>query len=133
MGLGADTTVTGYGEMPNYDYECKSCGHRFELFQSMSDDPVKVCPKCGGSVRRLIGGGLGVIFKGSGFYVTDNRSSSGRGTDRHAAKHEAAAASSDTASATPATTKGDGTGSKESKSPTGGGEGVKARTGPAGE
>lgn len=108
--------------MPNYDYECKSCGHRFELFQSMSDEPVKVCPKCGGTVRRLIGGGLGVIFKGSGFYVTDNRSSSGKGADRHATKHE----SSGTDAATTATTKSNGEGSKESKSPAGGSDGVKA-------
>ncbi|ORC34423.1 FmdB family transcriptional regulator [Marispirochaeta aestuarii] len=66
--------------MPTYDYECQSCGHVFEYFQSMSDDPLKECPKCGKEVKRLIGGGMGIIFKGSGFYVTDNRSgSSGSG------------------------------------------------------
>ena len=64
--------------MPTYEYECKSCAHKFEAFQSMSDDPLKVCPECGKEVRRLIGGGMGVIFKGSGFYVTDNRSGSGK-------------------------------------------------------
>ena len=63
--------------MPTYDYECQSCGHVFEYFQSMSDDPLKECPKCGSEVKRLIGGGMGIIFKGSGFYVTDNRSGSG--------------------------------------------------------
>ena len=57
--------------MPTYEYECKSCGHGFEIFQSMSDQPVRECPKCGQEVRRLIFGGTGVIFKGSGFYVTD--------------------------------------------------------------
>jgi putative FmdB family regulatory protein len=57
--------------MPTYSYECKSCGHNFDVFQSMSDEPVKVCPECGREVRRLIKGGTGVIFKGSGFYVTD--------------------------------------------------------------
>ncbi len=62
--------------MPTYDYECTECGYSFEYFQSMSDDPLTVCPQCGGKVRRLIGSGLGVIFKGSGFYVTDNRKSS---------------------------------------------------------
>ncbi|WP_319562208.1 FmdB family zinc ribbon protein [Marispirochaeta sp.] len=62
--------------MPTYDYECQSCGHVFEYFQSMSDDPLKECPKCGKEVKRLIGGGMGIIFKGSGFYVTDNRSGS---------------------------------------------------------
>lgn len=62
--------------MPTYDYECRKCGHTFEAFQSMTEDPLTTCPKCKGKVRRLIGGGLGIIFKGSGFYVTDNKSSS---------------------------------------------------------
>jgi putative FmdB family regulatory protein len=57
--------------MPTYEYECKKCSHRFEVFQSMSDEPVKKCPECGKQVRRLVSGGVGVIFKGSGFYVTD--------------------------------------------------------------
>ena len=60
--------------MPTYEYECKSCAHTFEMFQSMSDEPVKICPKCGRDLRRLIFGGTGVIFKGSGFYVTDKNS-----------------------------------------------------------
>ena len=62
--------------MPTYEYECEKCGHRFELFQSMKDEPKKRCPKCRGKVRRLIGTGAGMIFKGSGFYVTDYRSDS---------------------------------------------------------
>jgi putative FmdB family regulatory protein len=57
--------------MPTYEYECKKCNHRFEVFQSMSDEPIKKCPECGKQVRRLVSGGVGVIFKGSGFYVTD--------------------------------------------------------------
>ncbi|MDR0486870.1 MAG: zinc ribbon domain-containing protein [Treponema sp.] len=57
--------------MPTYEYECKSCGHSFETFQSMNDQPLKDCPECGREIRRLIFGGTGVIFKGSGFYVTD--------------------------------------------------------------
>ena len=57
--------------MPTYEYECKDCSYGFEIFQSMSDSPLKDCPKCGKEVRRLIFGGTGVIFKGSGFYVTD--------------------------------------------------------------
>ena len=61
--------------MPTYEYECRTCQHRFEKFQSMSEDPVRVCPACGGSVRRVIGGGMGIIFKGPGFYVTDSKSS----------------------------------------------------------
>lgn len=63
--------------MPTYDYECRSCGYRFETFQSMSDDSLTICPDCGkDQLRRLISGGTGVIFKGSGFYVNDSRKSS---------------------------------------------------------
>ncbi|MGE5805283.1 MAG: FmdB family zinc ribbon protein, partial [Ignavibacteria bacterium] len=47
------------------------CGNKFEIFQSMKDEPVKTCPKCGGKVKRLIGSGAGPIFKGTGFYQTD--------------------------------------------------------------
>jgi putative FmdB family regulatory protein len=57
--------------MPTYEYECKMCGHTFDVFQNMSDTPLKTCPKCGKELRRLINGGSGIIFKGSGFYVTD--------------------------------------------------------------
>lgn len=57
--------------MPTYEYKCKQCGYAFELFQTMSADPVKICPKCKGPVKRLIGPGSGPIFKGTGFYQTD--------------------------------------------------------------
>ncbi len=57
--------------MPNYDYQCEQCRHLYEKFQQMTDAPDTVCPKCGGPVRRLIGTGAGLIFKGSGFYETD--------------------------------------------------------------
>ena len=57
--------------MPTYEYECKSCGHNFDVFQNILDEPLKTCPECGKEVRRLINGGTGVIFKGGGFYVTD--------------------------------------------------------------
>ena len=66
--------------MPNYDYECQQCGKRFEVFQSMNDAKLKDCPEpvCGGEVKRLLGTGGGIIFKGAGFYQTDYRSSSYR-------------------------------------------------------
>ena len=57
--------------MPTYDYICEKCNHSFEYFQSMSDNHLKECPKCKGKVRRLVSGGSGLIFKGSGFYLTD--------------------------------------------------------------
>ena len=66
--------------MPTYDYKCLSCGHRFELFQSMSADPVSKCYKCNGKVKRLIGAGAGPIFKGSGFYHTDYKNSNVKGS-----------------------------------------------------
>ncbi|NCC52195.1 MAG: zinc ribbon domain-containing protein [Spartobacteria bacterium] len=62
--------------MPTYEYECQKCGHHFELFQNMSDEPVKRCPECKGKVKRLIGTGAGLLFKGGGFYATDYRSES---------------------------------------------------------
>jgi len=64
--------------MPNYDYECQKCGKRFEVFQSMNDAKLTDCPDddCDGGVKRLLGTGGGIIFKGSGFYQTDYRSSS---------------------------------------------------------
>jgi putative FmdB family regulatory protein len=57
--------------MPTYDFRCKQCGHEFELFQSMKDKPRGKCPECGAEAKRLISGGAGLIFKGSGFYITD--------------------------------------------------------------
>jgi len=59
--------------MPTYDYECPK-GHRFELFQKMSDEPVAECPECGARSERKISGGAGFLFKGEGFYITDYRS-----------------------------------------------------------
>jgi len=61
--------------MPLYEYECQDCGVRFERRQHINDKPVKTCPECGGKVHRLIQP-VGIIFKGSGFYVTDNRAKS---------------------------------------------------------
>jgi putative FmdB family regulatory protein len=60
--------------MPTYEYKCDACGHAFEKFQPITSDPVKKCPVCGkNKVRRLISAGGGLIFKGSGFYITDYR------------------------------------------------------------
>jgi putative FmdB family regulatory protein len=61
--------------MPTYDYRCRKCGHRFELFHSIKDDTIKRCPRCKGRADRMISGGAGILFKGSGFYATDYRSS----------------------------------------------------------
>ncbi|MBM9576992.1 zinc ribbon domain-containing protein [Leptospira sp. 201903070] len=63
--------------MPTYDYKCKACGQTFEKFHSMKDDPIQDCPLCGkkGEVDRMISNGSGIIFKGTGFYVTDYKKS----------------------------------------------------------
>jgi putative FmdB family regulatory protein len=61
--------------MPTYEYKCDACGNQFERFQSITAEPIRKCPKCGKlKVRRMIGPGAGLIFKGSGFYITDYRS-----------------------------------------------------------
>ena len=63
--------------MPTYDYECDACGHEMELFQRISEDPLKKCPECKkNKLRRLFGTGAAIVFKGSGFYETDYRSDS---------------------------------------------------------
>jgi putative FmdB family regulatory protein len=62
--------------MPTYEYQCSRCDNRFEEFQSITADPLSKCPKCGGPIKRLIGAGVGIIFKGSGFYTTDYKKSS---------------------------------------------------------
>lgn len=60
--------------MPTYEYRCGACGHEFEVFQKMNDDPVRTCPECGeDEAERLISRGAGLVFKGSGFYATDYR------------------------------------------------------------
>ena len=85
--------------MPTYGYECKSCHHTFDVFQSYSDAPIKICPKCNMEVRRLINGGMGVIFKGSGFYVTDKKGGNAASSSKETAKPSEAASCPGCASA----------------------------------
>ena len=72
--------------MPNYDYKCEKCEHVFEVFQSMNDDKLTDCPldDCDGNVKRLLGTGAALIFKGSGFYETDYRSDSYKAGEKKA-------------------------------------------------
>jgi putative FmdB family regulatory protein len=94
--------------MPTYDYVCDECGHSFEMFHSITEPPKKKCPECGKlKLRRLIGPGAAVIFKGSGFYQTDYRSAS--------YKKAAAAAEK-------SPTKSDGKDGEKSKSSSAGGD-----------
>jgi len=62
--------------MPTYQYKCDDCGHEFEEFQKITDDPLEECPSCGGTIHRIITGGAGFLLKGSGWYATDYRSDS---------------------------------------------------------
>ena len=91
--------------MPTYEYECQKCGHHYELYQSIKDAPKRPCPRCRGRVKRLLGTGAGLIFKGSGFYTTDYRKpaykeaarkESGPSTSTTSAPKSDAAKSSDT-------------------------------------
>jgi putative FmdB family regulatory protein len=90
-----------FDHMPTYEYLCEKCGQTFETFQSMKDEPLKICSKelCRqdgwgqGSVKRLLGTGAGLLFKGSGFYITDYRSSG----YKESAKKESSSSSSESA------------------------------------
>jgi len=73
--------------MPTYDYKCLECNDSFEVFQQMNAEPLSKCPKCNGKVKRLIGAGQGLIFKGSGFYQTDyKKTSPATDTNKEASK-----------------------------------------------
>ena len=88
--------------MPTYEYKCEQCGDRFDHFQSMTSEPLQTCTKCGGKLRRLIGEGAGILFKGSGFYCTDykkNGSASSKSSDS-GSKDSASSKSCDSGSQT---------------------------------
>lgn len=84
--------------MPTYVYECRKCGHRFEIFHGVNEPPPKCCPECRGAVRRVVTPGGGLIFKGSGFYITDYRKKEYREKER---KEKADSASSSSESSKP--------------------------------
>jgi putative FmdB family regulatory protein len=97
--------------MPTYDYECPE-GHRFEVFQKMTDEPVAECPECGAAATRKISGGAGFLFKGEGFYITDYRSED--------YKKKASAESGASSEKAPAAKEGGGAKSGESSGESGG-------------
>ncbi|MCF7708108.1 MAG: zinc ribbon domain-containing protein [Verrucomicrobia bacterium] len=107
--------------MPTYEYHCEKCDHTFEVFQSMSDEPLEYCPedqcklsKWGrGKVKRLIGPGAGLIFKGSGFYITDYRSESYK---KDAKKAEQAHSASSSEKTSTQSSNSDKAGAKSEKS-----------------
>lgn len=101
--------------MPTYEYACTDCGHDLEAVQSFSDDPLTVCPECGGALRKVFGN-VGVVFKGSGFYRTDSRGSSDSGST---ATKEAASDSKTAKPTESSTSSGSSTSSSPTPSPSG--------------
>jgi len=101
--------------MPTYEYECTKCHHHFERFQSMKDEPVKRCPECRCKVKRLLGTGAGIIFKGSGFYQTDYRSKDYHEAAKKDSSSSTAPAASETKPTTPTESKKDTQTAKKTK------------------
>jgi putative FmdB family regulatory protein len=114
--------------MPTYEYECRSCGADFEVFQSMSDAPITVCPSCGQGVRRKINGGTGVIFKGSGFYKNDSRKSPPSESGASPSKSASEKDSSPKAEGGSGSSAGSTTGTSSGAAATSGGPGKKDST-----
>ncbi len=102
--------------MPTYDYRCEACKHEFSLFQSITADPCDTCPECGGKVRRLIGAGAGIIFKGDGFYETDyKRKRGGSNADRDRKQSESGDSGSESKESSSESKSSESKGSKDSK------------------
>ena len=82
--------------MPTYEYKCEECGIVFDRFQHFSEEPLKICPECNGPVHRVIHP-VGIVFKGKGFYVTDNRASGPSMTPKSGSKNDEAKAKGESA------------------------------------
>jgi putative FmdB family regulatory protein len=101
--------------MPTYMYRCTDCEHIFETQQRMTDDPLTDCPRCGGKIRRVVNS-VGVVFKGKGFYVTDNRGSKAQAPNAAGKKEAGAETSSESSAASSAaSSESSASGSSESK------------------
>lgn len=102
--------------MPTYQYACTECGHAFEQFQSFSEDALTECPECGGRLRKLFNA-VGVVFKGSGFYRTDSRSSGSSGaSSSSSSSSESSSASSSGSSSSSSSASSSSTGGSTSGS-----------------
>ena len=115
--------------MPTYEYRCKSCDHGFEIVQSFSDDALTTCPECEGPLRKVFGN-VGIAFKGSGFYKTDSRSSSGSGSSSSSGSSGSSSEGSSTGDSSGSSDKGssDKASSDASSSSSGSASGEKAST-----
>ena len=101
--------------MPTYTYRCTNCGHEFEARQRMTDDPLTECPQCEGKIRRVVNS-VGVVFKGQGFYVTDNRGKKAQAPSSSSKKEGGSSSDSSKSSGSSSTDKSSTTDSKSSKS-----------------
>ncbi|MFN6549865.1 FmdB family zinc ribbon protein [Mycolicibacterium septicum] len=105
--------------MPTYSYACTECGNRFDAVQAFSDDALTTCPKCSGKLRKLFGS-VGVVFKGSGFYRTDNRESgksSSNGSSGKSSESSSSSSSSDSSSSASSSSGSSSTSSSSSSTP----------------
>jgi len=102
--------------MPTYEYACASCGEHVEVVQSFSDDPLTTCPSCGGTLRKVFGT-VGIVLKGSGFYRTDSRSTSGKGRPAKTEKETSGTSASDGSADSTSSSSTTGTGSSEKAAP----------------
>lgn len=102
--------------MPTYSYACTECGNRFDAVQAFSDDALTDCPKCSGRLRKLFGS-VGVVFKGSGFYRTDNRESGKSSSNGSAKGSEGSSSSEKASSSTSSSSSSDSSSSKSSSAP----------------
>lgn len=99
--------------MPTYEYRCKECGHNFDAVQSFSDDALTQCPACGGPLRKVFGS-VGISFKGSGFYKTDSRTSSGSSSSSKTSVEAGKSSDTSTSGGSTSTTSSEGSSSTKS-------------------
>ncbi len=104
--------------MPTYEYQCRSCKHRFETWQKMADEPLTICPECGGSIHRLFFP-AGIVFKGSGFYKTDHPANSAGAENGHNHKSDGAESTKESDSKAATESKAGGNSSDSSGTKTG--------------
>jgi putative FmdB family regulatory protein len=129
--MGAGARQAKETEMPTYEYACTSCGHRLEVHQSFSDEPLTTCPECGEPLRKVFGS-VGIVLKGPGFYRTDSRNGSAKSHSKEPGEKATASASSESTSSNGSSTDGPASssaGSSDSSSSGGSGSSTSSGSG----